>query len=143
MNYSHNLCVLDNNSKGDTGNGGSNPRYDHNHLYQQHQEQALYSIIKKYISEGYSVIYAAEYNTPIQSIVENMIQNGIKANNLIKDCSLIITNPDIIYSIDKCINAKMILQALKSFIFDLLRKNNNKSLAKGKKIVIILTRAGF
>jgi hypothetical protein len=153
VDYYHNLCVLNYNkdSKGDSSsNDGSNPghhhHYQHNHhdyKYQQQQQQ-LYSITKKYISQGYLVIYAAECNKSIQSIVENMVQNGINAANLIKESSLIITNSNAIYSIDKATNAKMILQSLKSFIFNSIRKkNNNISLTKGKKIVTIGTPEGF
>ena len=157
MYYYHNLCILnydkDNKSDSSSSNDSSNPchhhyHYKHNHndyKYQQQQLQ-LYSIIRKYISQGYLVIYAAECNTSIQSIVENMVQNGINAANLIKESSLIVTNSNTIYSIDKATNAKMILQSLKSFVFDFLRKNdnnNNVSLTKGKKIVTIVTSKGF
>ena len=152
MDYCHNLCILNNNkdSKSDSSsNDSSNPGHNHYHYQLNHhdykyQQQQLYSIIRKYISQGYLVIYAAECNTSIQSTVENMVQNGINAANLIKESSLIITNSNTIYSIDKAINAKMILQSLKSFVFDFLRKNdNNISLTKGKKIVTIATPEGF
>lgn len=151
MDYYHNLCILNYNkdSKSDSSsNDGSNPghhhHYQHNHHEYKYQQQQLYSITKKYISQGYLVIYAAESNTSIRSIVENMVQNGINAANLIKESSLIITNSDTIYSINKATNAKMILQSLKSFIFNSLRKNNNNiSLPKGKKIVTIATPEGF
>jgi hypothetical protein len=72
-----------------------------------------------------------------------MVQNGINAANLIKESSLIITNSNTIYSIDKATNAKMILQSLKSFIFNSFRKNNNISLTKDKKIVTLATPKGF
>ena len=152
MDYCHNLCILNNNkdSKSDSSsNDSSNPGHNHYHYQLNHhdykyQQQQLYSIIRKYISQGYLVIYAAECNTSIQSTVENMVQNGINAVNLIKESSLIITNSNTIYSIDKATNAKMILQSLKSFVFDFLRKNdNNISLTKGKKIVTIATPEGF
>jgi hypothetical protein len=152
VDYCHNLCILNNNkdSKSDSSsNDSSNPGHNHYHYQLNHhdykyQQQQLYSIIRKYISQGYLVIYAAECNTSIQSTVENMVQNGINAANLIKESSLIITNSNTIYSIDKAINAKMILQSLKSFVFDFLRKNdNNISLTKGKKIVTIATPEGF
>ena len=130
MDYSHILCVLNY-----TDSDVSNSSYHHNH----HQKQDLCSIIDKYISEGYLVIYAAEYNTPTQPVVQNMIQNRINADNLTKDTSLIITNSNIIYSIEKCTNAKMMLEAQKSFIFN-LRKN--ESLTKDK-IVMIITPEQF
>ena len=131
MDYYHILCVLKY-----TDSNVSNSGYHHNH----HQKQDLCSIIDKYISEGYLVIYAAEYNTPTQPVVQNMIQNRINADNLTKDTSsLKITNPDIIYSIEKCTNAKMMLEAQKSFIFN-LRKN--ESLTKNK-IVMIVTPEQF
>jgi hypothetical protein len=129
VDYYHILCVLNYST-----NNASNYGY-----YNHHQKQNLYSIIDKYISEGYLVIYAAEYNTPIHSVIQNMIQNGIRADNLIKDTSLIITNTNIIYSIDKSTNAKMILEGLNSFIFN-LRKN--ESLMKSK-IVTITTAEEF
>lgn len=130
MDYFHILCVLNY-----TDSDVSNSSYHHNH----HQKQDLCSIIDKYISEGYLVIYAAEYNTPTQPVVQNMIQNRINADNLTKDTSLIITNSNIIYSIEKSTNAKMMLEAQKSFIFN-LRKN--ESLTKDK-IVMIITTAQF
>ena len=130
MDYSHILCVLNY-----TDSDVSNSSYHHNH----HQKQDLCSIIDKYISEGYLVIYAAEYNTPTQPVVQNMIQNRINADNLTKDTSLIITNSNIIYSIEKSTNAKMMLEAQKSFIFN-LRKN--ESLTKDK-IVMIITPEQF
>ena len=125
MDYYHILCILNY-----TDSNVSNSGYHHNH----HQNQDLCSIIDKYISEGYLVIYAAEYNIPIQPIIQNIIQNRINTDNLMKDTSLIITNPDIIYCIEKCTNAKMMLEAQKSFIFN-LRKN--ESLTKDKIILII------
>lgn len=151
MDYYHNLCILNYNkdsksdsSSNDASNPGHHHHYQHNHHdYKYQQQQQLYSIMRKYISQGYLVIYAAEYNTPIHSVVENMVQNGINAANLIKESSLIITNSNTIYSIDKATNAKMILQSLKSFIFNSFRKNNNISLTKGKKIVTIATPKGF
>jgi hypothetical protein len=39
-----------------------------------------------------------------------------------KETSLIIINPDTIYSIEKSTNAKMTLEALKSFIFQSYEK---------------------
>jgi hypothetical protein len=132
VDYYHILCV----SKY-TDSNVSNSGYHHNH----HQKQDLCSIIDKYISEGYLVIYAAEYNTPTQPVVQNMIQNRINADNLTKDTSsLIITNPDIIYSIEKSTNAKMMLEAQKSFIFN-LRKN--ESLTKDKIVMIITPQQFF
>jgi hypothetical protein len=158
MDYYHNLCILDydKDSKSDSSdNDGSNPSH-HNHYYYQHQhnhhdykyqhqQQQLYSIIRKYISQGYLVIYAAECNTSIQSILENMVQNGMNAANLIKESLLIITNSNTIYSIDKATNAKMISQSVKSFVFNLLRKNDNNAISftKGKKIVTIASPEGF
>ena len=131
MDYYHILCVLKY-----ADSNVSNSGYHHNH----HQKQDLCSIIDKYISEGYLVIYAAEYNTPTQPVVQNMIQNRINADNLTKDTSsLIITNLDTIYSIEKSTNAKMMLEAQKSFIFN-LRKN--ESLTKDK-IVMIVTPEQF
>jgi len=130
MDYYHILCVLKY-----ADSNVSNSGYHHNH----HQKQDLCSIIDKYISEGYLVIYAAECNTPTQTVVQNMIQNRINADNLTKDTSLKITNPNIIYSIEKSTNAKMMLEAQKSFIFN-LRKN--ESLTKDK-IVMIVTPEQF
>jgi len=130
MDYYHILCVLKY-----ADSNVSNSGYHHNH----HQKQDLCSIIDKYISEGYLVIYAAECNTPTQTVVQNMIQNRINADNLTKDTSLKITNPNIIYSIEKSTNAKMMLEAQKSFIFN-LRKN--ESLIKDK-IVMIVTPEQF
>ena len=132
VDYYHILCVLNYNDS-----NVSNSDYYHHHNH--HQKQDLCSIIDKYISEGYLVIYAAECNTPTQPVVQNMIQNRINADNLTKDTSLIITNPDIIYCIEKCTNAKMMLEAQKSFIFN-LRKN--ESLTKDK-IVMIITPEQF
>jgi hypothetical protein len=132
MDYYHILCVL----KYADSNASNSSYHHHNH---HHQKQDLCSIIDKYISEGYLVIYAAECNTPTQPVVQNMIQNRINADNLTKDTSLIITNPDIIYSIEKSTNAKMMLEAQKSFIFN-LRKNG--SLIKDK-IVMIVTPEHF
>ena len=125
MDYYHILCILNY-----TDSNVSNSGYHHNH----HQNQDLCSIIDKYISEGYLVIYAAEYNIPIQPIIQNIIQNRINTDNLMKDTSLIITNPDTIYSSQKSTNVKMRLEELESFIFN-LRKN--ESLTKDKIILII------
>jgi hypothetical protein len=130
VDYYHILCVLNY-----TDSNVSNSGYRHNY----HQKQDLYSIIDKYISEGYLVICAAEYNTPIQPVIQNMILNRINANNLMKDTSLITTNSYIINSIEKSTNAKMTLEALTSFIFN-LRKN--ESLTKDK-IVMIITAEQF
>jgi hypothetical protein len=131
VDYYHILCVLNYNDS-----NVSNSGYHH---HNQHQKQDLYSIIDKYISEGYLVICAAEYNTPVQPVIQNTIQNRITADKLMKDTSLIINNPDTIYSIEKSTNAKMTLKALKSFIFN-LRKN--ESLTKDK-IVMIITPEQF
>jgi hypothetical protein len=125
VDYYHILCILNY-----TDSNVSNSGYHHNH----HQNQDLCSIIDKYISEGYLVIYAAEYNIPIQPIIQNIIQNRINTDNLMKDTSLIITNPDTIYSSQKSTNVKMRLEELESFIFN-LRKN--ESLTKDKIILII------
>jgi hypothetical protein len=131
VDYYHILCVLNY-----TDSNVSNSGYRHNH----HQKQDLYSIIDKYISEGYLVICAAEYNTPIQPVIQNMILNRINADNLMKDTSLITTNPYIINSIEKSTNAKMTLEALTSFIFN-LRKN--ESLTKDKIVMIITVEQFF
>ena len=61
VDYYYILCVLKY-----TDSNVSNSGYHHNH----HQKQDLCSIIDKYISEGYLVIYAAAYNTPTQPVVQ-------------------------------------------------------------------------